>query len=151
MTERVEPTDIGVAWEPNAPMAVMATNDDGLTALALHAHPADSDRRSVVLLWRGTRSATMADPNDEAISGHRLYEKGLREVLWVGTVENSALVDALERQNRVHPLHDAAAFRSLVHQVVVLKECVVEVVARSLSVQRSSAQPAEAAFAALAS
>lgn len=53
MTERVEPTDIGMEWESNAPMAVMATNDAGLTALALQAHFDDSDRRSVVPAMAG--------------------------------------------------------------------------------------------------
>jgi len=37
----------------------------------------------------------MADPNDEAISGHRSYEKGFREVRWVGVVQNSDLVTPL--------------------------------------------------------
>jgi hypothetical protein len=43
----------------------------------------------------------MSDPNDEAISGHRLYGSGLSEVLWAGVIRDSDTVRALEKQNRV--------------------------------------------------
>ena len=47
-----------------------------------------------------------------------------------------AAVDALEAQNRVSPSHDAARFEKLTHHVVLLKECVVEVVAEGVTVHR---------------
>jgi hypothetical protein len=81
-------------------------------------------------------SACLADPNDEAISGHRLYGSGLGKVLWTGVVLNSVVIRTLEMQNRVHPNHDPSRFGHLTHHVVLLKECVVEVVAEAVSVQR---------------
>lgn len=74
--ERVEVLDLSVKWEPNAPEAVLITDDFGKTVLALNAEPGSQDPRCVVLTWTGTRSACLTDPNDEAISGHRLYKKG---------------------------------------------------------------------------
>lgn len=91
----------------------------------------------------------MADPSDEAISGHRLYGSGLSEVLWVGAVRDSDAIDVLETQNRVHPYHDPSRFRGLSHHVVLLKECVVEVVAESLSIQRVGGTTLDAAVTAL--
>ena len=137
MAEQVVALDLGVTWDPNAPAAILLSDDHGKTVLALNPHHDDPDRRSVALVWSGSHYACMADPNDEAISGHRLAANGLRDVLWAGAVRDSHLIRALEMQNRVHPRHDASRFDSLTHHVVLLKECVVEVVAQSFSIQRS--------------
>ena len=93
----------------------------------------------------------MADPNDEAISGHRLYGSGLGDVLWAGVVRDSDAIRALEQQNRVHPYHDPSRFDGLTHHVVLLKECVVEVVAEGLSILRFEGTTVDAAVAALRS
>jgi hypothetical protein len=85
-------------------------------------------------------SACLADPNDEAISGHRLYGSGLGKVLWAGVVLDSVVIRALEMRNRVRPSHDPSRFRHLTHHVVLLKECVVEVVSEAVSVRRFEAQ-----------
>ena len=136
MVERVEVLDLGVVWDPNGPEVILASNDQGRTVLALNPRNDDEDQRCVVLVWTGTRSACLSDPNDEAISGHRLYRKGLIGLLWAGQVRDSATIGGLEQQNRVHPGHDPARFRELVHHVVLLKEGVAEVVASTLSVRR---------------
>lgn len=128
--------DLGVTWDPNAPDAVLTASDVGHTRLTLRAHPDDPDRRDVVLEWSGSRFSSMSDPNDEAISGHRLFSKGLCDDLWAGLVEHSNLILDLERQNRVHPLHDPSRFQRMSHYVVLLKECVVEVAAGDMLVRR---------------
>jgi hypothetical protein len=89
--------------------------------------------------WTGTKSASIGAPNDGAISGHRLYDKGLRGIMWAGVVRERQLVDALERQNRVHPAHDSSNYAALTHHVLPLKEAVIEVVARDLAIQRCDA------------
>jgi hypothetical protein len=66
MVERVEALDLGVVWDPNAPEAILASNDRGRTVLALNPRHDDEDQRCVVLVWTGTRSACVADPNDES-------------------------------------------------------------------------------------
>ncbi len=149
VTEHVESVDLGVTWEPNAPDAILLSADLGTSTLALRAHPNDPDRRCVVLKWTGCRYASMAPPNDEAISGHRLWIKGLRDVHWSGIVHNSDLIAGLELQNRVHPMHRSSIFEYLTHYVLPLKECVVEVVARDLAVHRIEDTTAEAAVRAL--
>lgn len=143
--EQVESLDIGVTWEPNAPDAVLLSADVGPSTLALNAHPDDPDDRCVVLTWTGCRYASMAPPNDEAISGHRLWVKGLQGLLWLGVVHDSELIARLELQNRVHPMHRASLFESLTHYVLPLKECVVEVAARDLAVHRVGGTTVEAA------
>lgn len=148
MAERVVPLEVGVEWEPNAPDAVLLSQDLGQSVLSLRAHFDDPDQRCVAFRWSGVRSATMSAPNDEAISGHRLSAHGLSGLLWAGQVLESSLIDTLERQNRAHPFHDASRFRELVHHIVLTKERTIEVVARSLTVERHDGSTMAAAVAA---
>lgn len=150
MAERVVGVGFTIRWDPNAPDAVMISNDLGRTVLAVRAHPDDdTDQRNVTFVWNGVESATLSAPNDEAISGHRLWHNGLSEVLWMGVVEGSALRSDLKRQNSVHPRHDPARFESLEHYIVLLKECVAEVVASSVEVHRLDGETLDSAAAAL--
>ena len=52
---------------------------------------------------------TYGSPNDEALSGHPLYGKGL-QFYSVHQVENSSWIALLERRNSVHPSHDRQRF-----------------------------------------
>jgi hypothetical protein len=136
VAEHVAAVDLATEWDPNSPAARLTATDDGETRLRLQAHPDDQDQRPVDLVWNGCLVARMEPPNDEAISGHRLYDVGLREVLWLGEVYESDLIAELERRNRVHPQHSAGRYTALRHWVAPLKERTVEVVARSLRVER---------------
>ncbi len=149
MVEHVESLDLGVTWNPNSPNAVLASSDSGMTVLALNAHPSDMDRRCVVLAWSSTWSATMSDPNDEGLPRHRLYDRGLANVLWAGLVKDSEVIAEIEERARVDAEHDPARFPSLVHYVVPLKECTVEVVAAALSTNRVGGPTTHATLAQL--
>jgi hypothetical protein len=150
MSEHVVAVDLGVTWEPNAPDAVLITGDWVATVLALNAYFDDPDRRCVVLTWTHARLACKTPPNDEAIFGHRLWRRGLSEVLWAGVVEDSDLIASLEQQNRVHARHDPARYQGLQHHVLRLKECVVEVISEGLTVDRRSGTTLDAASASAA-
>lgn len=145
MTEHVVALDLGVVWQPNAPEAMLLADDSGQTVLAINPHPDDQDQRCVVLVWTGTHSASLADPNDETISGHRLYDKGLSEVLWAGLVPRQRTHRSLERQGSVHPSHEPSRFDGLTHHVLQLKECVTDVVARAITVRRTGGTTLDAA------
>jgi hypothetical protein len=138
VAEHVAAVGLPITWEPNRPAAQLTASDDGEARLRLRARPDDHDQRPVDLVWSGCLVARMEAPNDEAISGHRLYEAGLREVLWLGEVHESDLIADFERRNRVHPHHRAERYTELRHWVASLKECTVEVVARSLRVERGA-------------
>jgi hypothetical protein len=79
----------------------------------------------------------------------RTRPRGLSEVLWMGVVVGSVLRSDLENQNSVHPGHDPARFGLLEHYIVLLKECVAEVVARSVEVHRLDRETLDSAAAAL--
>lgn len=145
VAEHVRELDARVRWEPNAPEAVLISADSGRCVLALNAHPDDGDQRCVVFTWSGTHSATMSNPNDEPLAGHRLYAHGLAELRWIGVVDGSVLIDELERINDIHPIHNPAQFASASHYVIPLKECVIEVVANVLVAERRKGTTSEAA------
>jgi hypothetical protein len=149
MAERVVPWDAGCKWEPNAPEAVLAVSDRGRTVLAVNAHPADPDQDCVIFVWSRSRAAIMGSPNDEALSGHRLYSCGLSDLLWGGKVEQSEWIADLERRNRVHSSHDPARFARLVHFILPLKEDTVEVIAEEVTVLRRPGPTTSAAAALL--
>jgi hypothetical protein len=139
MAEHVVPLDLGVQWAPNHEHGVLTVSEEGWAQLVLAAHRDDEDKRQVVFYWQHCSAARMEPPNDEAISGHRLYESGLRDVRWVGEVLDSSLIANLERRNRVHDRHDPSRFTSLRHWVLRLKGRVFVVVAESCEVFRTSA------------
>ena len=91
----------------------------------------------------------MGAPNDEALRGHRLYQRGLAELRWAGLVEDSERIARLEQANRAHPRHDPERFAQLRHYILPLKEGVVEVIAETISVQRRPGTPLHAASFAL--
>ena len=135
MVERVRELDIGVCWEPNVPEAVL-TVDSGRAVLVMNPHFDDADRRLVVLDWKVSVYASMGYPNDEGIHEHRLYDRGLKGVLWSGVVEDSQLVDGLMKHRAKWPEGSTAGVRDLVHYIVLTKEDTIEVVAEGLTVRR---------------
>lgn len=116
----------------------------GRSALAQRAHPDDPDQRCVVLRWDAVSYALMGPPNDEALNRHRLYEAGLKDVLWLGIVSDSGLVAELRAMS-------APGRPARRHYVVVSKECVVEVLAENVDLFRIGGSPREAASSSLGS
>lgn len=127
--EYVVPLDVMARWDAVAPRAEVVGPDDGRAALAVAPHPDDPDQRCVVLLWTGAQSITQSDPHTP-LSRHRLADRGLRDVAWVGVVRNSG---------------ETGAAQNLVHHLVLLDDRAVEVVAELLTVHRVPGGTAEAA------
>ena len=81
--------------------------------------------------------ATMfGPPNDEALSGHPLYSRGLRHYGSFG-VRNSSWIRRLERMNAVHRRHNPSTFASGLHHFVLsFHDSTFECVARTFRVLR---------------
>lgn len=147
MAERVEAYSWGipVRWEPNAPEAVLMSDDRGRGALAQRAHPTDPDQRCAVLKFDRLIHAHLVSINDEGLNQHRLYAAGLKDLVWLGIVRESALVSSLRPdgmpavEHHIQPLH----------YVIASKECVVEVIAAHIELLRIEGPTIKAAPAAL--
>jgi hypothetical protein len=72
-------------------------------------------------------------PNDEALSGHRLYELGLRPCSAFEVV-NSSWIASLEEANRVHPRHMPELFSDRRHFILTFHDSTLEFVARDFRV-----------------
>ncbi|RJT41810.1 hypothetical protein D3227_03675 [Mesorhizobium waimense] len=71
-------------------------------------------------------------PNDEAISGHRLYVLGLRPYS-VFEVLNSSWISSLEKANRVHSSHTPDLFSDYRHFILTFHDSTLEFIAESFS------------------
>ncbi len=72
-------------------------------------------------------------PNDDAISGHRLYDKGLSASTTV-EVLNSSWIAGMEKANRVHHNHHADLFSDLRHFIIQFHDTMLEFIAKDLEV-----------------
>ena len=70
-------------------------------------------------------------PNDEAISGHPLYKKGLKPYS-VFKVLHSSWIAELERMNSVHPYHDKKRFEALNHFIFTFHDSTFECAAEGV-------------------
>ena len=68
-------------------------------------------------------------PNDEVLTGHSLYGKGLA-LYSVHQVQNSSRLAAMERLNSVHPGHNPSEyFKGKEHWVFTFQDATVELIA----------------------
>src|SRR5262249_18265591 len=100
------------------------------------------------------RSATLGDPNDEVLHGHRLWGRGLH-AYGAFIVRNSAWVAELKRMNEVHPNYQDPKYprgeyyfkpppwESMKHYLFTFPDSTFECVAEGFSVQTRSASMPE--------
>ena len=84
--------------------------------------------------WDDAFAASMSADNDEGLWRHPLYSCGLDRLLWLGVVQETDWVR--ERFPGPPPLE---------HFIATMKECVVEVLAADVVVERSDLPPVMAA------
>jgi hypothetical protein len=68
-----------------------------------------ADGKYAVIEFPVCHQFTFGHPNDEALQGHPLYQRGLK-FYSVHRIKNSSRLAALERANAVHPQHDSVAY-----------------------------------------
>jgi hypothetical protein len=84
-----------------------------------------------VLRFAKTHSLMFGAPNDETLSGHPLYGRGLTPY-GAFTVERSSWIRELERINSVHRRHRPERFSRLTHYIVCFHDSCFECVAAEL-------------------
>lgn len=90
-----------------------------------------SDREACALVqFKKARAHMFGGPNDEALHGHPLYERGLGPY-GVFEIQHSSWVRRLEVMNSVHESHDPARFAVLKHFVFTFHDGTFECIAES--------------------
>ena len=83
-----------------------------------------------VVMFHGTWASYFGSPNDEALNGYPLYEKGLGPYATFEVLQ-SRWIASMARQNAVHPRHTDALFAGLRHFIMTFHDSTLEIVARS--------------------
>ncbi|MBU6372672.1 MAG: hypothetical protein KJS97_08085 [Alphaproteobacteria bacterium] len=147
MTERLSPLELPQA-SGGAPLPHVFADEERLLIAYIvevfdpdwdgatnHAAGSDSEGEVCALIKVDRYLAfQFGPPNDEAISGHRLYELGLRayssfEIL------NSEWIGQQKAANRVHPHHRDELFEGYRHIVITFHDSTLEFIARGFAVQ----------------
>jgi hypothetical protein len=74
-------------------------------------------------------------PNDEALSGHPLYGRGLGPYSAYEVIDSS-WIRLMEVRNRVHWRHDPNRFLSLRHIIIAFHDSILEFVTREFEIER---------------
>jgi hypothetical protein len=116
-----------VAYLVNSP----APSFDGTNPRSVSA---TSEGETVAILTAAPYVALQfGPPNDEALSGHRLYELGLQPYSAFEVV-NSLWIASQEEANRVHPRHMPELFSGRRHFILTFHDSTLEFVAQDFRV-----------------
>jgi hypothetical protein len=135
--------DIGPRWDVGTPLPHLISNGSRAFVVCLASlpdpewdgtyvkvvSPADADPSLfVVIEMRGCSEIRFGGPNDEAMSGHPFYGKGL-DGYQAHEVFNSRWIEEAIKVNSVHPLHSDAPFRRLHHYALLFHDEMLEALA----------------------
>lgn len=116
-----------------APIPLVLSNDNK-SVLAYYTAEQDKsvleDERIAIITFSSCYASNYGAPNDEAFSGHPLYEYGLRPYN-ISMVNNSPWIRHLCKINSVHPYHSDKMFEDYKHFVIHLKDSTYECIAKS--------------------
>lgn len=134
---------------PGAPLPMVLSNEHNITVAYRIATPPEPDWDGTtvrvvgrdtepeflaVAIFRGYHSYYMGAPNDEALQGHPLADRGLASYA-AFDIRPSSWIKSLERMNSVHPNHDPERFENYYHFVVAFHDTTFECVATSCEVE----------------
>lgn len=119
-----------IQWEPKwsagATAPVILANDNGLVLLY---NVALEEEESVgVVTFKQARAHRYSSINDEVLSGHPLYGKGL-EFYGAHEVEGSSWLEEVRSVHSVHRLYDPSRWNSVKHYILCFHDDTLEVLA----------------------
>jgi len=103
------------------------------TYVRIMSHASEGEPCAIVT-FKGHYSYFVGPPNDEALAGHPLADRGLKSYSYFEVI-NSSWIRYLERMNSVHHLHSPEAYSSLKHFLFTFHDSVFECVADNFSVE----------------
>lgn len=130
-------------WDTGSPSPVVLS-DEYATLLGYNeaaftdwetAKVEDLKASMVVIRFTLCRSMFFGSPNDEALNGHPLYERGLKPY-GAYEVESSSWIRKLERMNRDHYLHDPKRHESDRHLIFTFHDSTFECITTGYEVIR---------------
>ena len=127
---------------PGAPIPIIVADERDLRVFYyLPRHLADAAEPDDPQSWESSRSVAAVSfhrveasyfgwPNDEAIHGHPLYQKGLQPYAAYEVLESSWIA-TIVRRNAVHHRHRDEHFADLRHFILAFHDSTLEIIAES--------------------
>jgi hypothetical protein len=122
-----------------APLPIVLADDYGLVLSYLLLGPMMGPIIGAYILFDGLRTHSLGSPNDEALRGHPLWSRGLRSY-GAFQVENSPLIESLERINSIHPFHKPERYQVLKHFIFTFHDSTFECVATSFQIKTAEGE-----------
>lgn len=131
--------------DPGASVPVILSNENKVTLLYYYYKIIENgaifpkernimeDEGVATLTFNGAIIYKSGYPNDEVIASHPYYPFGL-SLYKMFEVINSDWVDAIEKMNRIHRLHNPERFKSLKHYIITFKDLTFECIAKSVEI-----------------
>jgi hypothetical protein len=136
-----EPPDM----DSGAPIPAIYSDGRGLTCAYVIGATHPESGHTAILHFDGVLYYAMGYPNDEALKAHPLYTNGLG-CYGFYAIENSPLIDDLDRRNRVHKRHVAGGYiMRFRHWIISFHDETLEVIARDARFVRTSEKAPEIA------
>jgi len=119
-----------IEWEPKwsagATCPAILVTDGGL--ILLYNVALEEDDSVGMVTFKNARAHRLAGINDEVLSGHPLYGKGL-EFYGAHEVDDSSWLTELRTVHSVHPQYDASRWSSVKHYILCFHDDMLEVLA----------------------
>jgi hypothetical protein len=129
--QAVEIEVAGLRWSAGAPAPVVVASESR-TLFAFDAWEDDGGGRRVAE-FVGCVSVRFGFPNDEALHGHPLYDRGLN-LYKVHEVVNSHWLEELRAIERHHDMSPAVPFEDARHYVLTFHDSTLEAIAYEIRV-----------------
>ncbi len=150
-SERAEKISFNPEWDGGAPSPHLLQSDHK-TFLTYYVNDVDPNwngkylklqnptsnqpNKIAVVEWVSCHGAVLGGLNDEAISGHRLWKKGLEDCFYgAAIVQNSNWIEEMRKGNSVHPYHKDEMFSDLKHFILLFHDSTFECVAKSYNIE----------------
>ena len=127
-----EPVELRLSWDPRAPGPVLLAGLRTFVAFYLSGR----DDGIGVVEFKQVTSVKIGSPNDEVLSGHPLWGRGL-EPYRAHVVRNSPWITELMNTNRVHKRFDEARWSGTYHFLLTFHDETLECVARRTVARRA--------------
>lgn len=99
----------------------------------------------MVITFKRTNSHRFGIVNDEAASGHPLYDKGL-EVYRAHIIENSSWIEELKQIHKVHPRYSNDHWKGGKHYLLFFHDEIFEIIAVDYKIEVSNSTLKELAI-----
>ena len=126
-------------WTEPPQMNTSAPQPEIYYGRSVHCAYLTRDNKVALVRFDNVLLCKVGYPNDEALGAHPLYKSGLSHYAFY-LIENSALIDELDKVNESHPCHiTGSTAERFKHWVVTFHDETLEVVAGSATVVHSEA------------